>query len=195
MKRAILISFAILALFLIGKNAAAQEAPPPPAAPTPPSSDTRVGLSFKGEYDHSFSNLYGLAIDQNGARIAGGAQTRRLSAYATLELSIGATPQGLQTQFYAAGLEFQYRALPYLRLGGGVRGEVMLINRATPGEQMGAAGYGLFASADFDVIRWGAREDHGAFLGARMNVDLFNENDSGPVPVMYGPELHVGIRF
>ena len=197
MKRIALIP-GFLAVFLIGQAALAQDAPAPvpaPAIEAPPPEDARVRLSFTNELDYGFLNLYGLSIDQTGYRAGIGAQTNKISGYATFDCGFGSTPNGLSTQQYSFGLEAMYRALPYLRLGGGIRGGAMLIVRATTGEGMGALGYGVYARADIDVVRWGRRDDHGIYVGARMNVDLFAENASGPVPVLYGPELIVGFRY
>ncbi len=166
------------------------------AAVAPRRSVQDPGIRFSGklELDHGFMKMFGLPLDMNGARAGLGLQTKKLSLYVLADLGVGGLPHRLGAAGGSLGAEALYRALPFLRVGGGVRASYLRIDRATVDNPMTALAVGAFLAANVDVYDFGVRDDHGAFLGARLDLDSY-EGVASSGPLVWGPEFMVGFRY
>ena len=91
-------------------------------------------------------------------------------------------------------MELLGRPLSFLRLGAGGRLGYLNVQRVTSRSPMDAFSLGGFLVAKLDLYDFGVRDDHGAFIGGRLDLDMYGGNgESGPVA--WGPELLAGFRY
>ena len=171
----------------------APAAPPDEAAKQRSDNETRVVASL--EVDHAFHRLYDLALQTTGARLGVGVQGAQASALVIADFGVGTLgASNLRATSGSLGVEAMIRALPFLRLGGGPRLGYLNVSRVTSGSPMEAFSIGVFASAKIDLYDFGPRDDHGVFMGARFDADLYGGNGAGS-PLVWGPELFAGFRY
>ena len=156
--------------------------------------DNRVVGSADLELGQSFMKIYGLSYGTTNLRAGAGVQAGFVAAYFTAEGGAGSLPHGLGVSHGAFGFSVFLRPLTFLRVGGGPHRAYLHIDRATTGAGIDSISLGASGEADLDVLGFGERGDHGIFLGARIDADMYKGNDENG-PVAWGPELHVGARY
>lgn len=160
-----------------------------------PSRDTEARAVLGLEIDHAFLRLYDMPLQTTGARLGIGVQNNEIGALVIADYGIGSlgTP-GLHTSTGSLGFEVLYRALSFVRLGGGARLGYLSVSRVTNQSPMEALSVGAFLSAKVDVYDFGPRDDHGAYLGGRIDMDTYQGNGQGG-PFIWGPQLFAGFRY
>ncbi len=159
------------------------------------SRDTEARAVLALEIDHAFLRMYDMPLQTTGARLGLGVQNDQVSALVIADFGIGSLgASGLHTSTGSLGFEVLYRALSFLRLGGGARLGYLNVSRVTNRSPMEALSIGGFLSAKLDVYDFGSRDDHGAYLGGRIDMDTYQGNGQGG-PFIWGPQLFAGFRY
>lgn len=160
-----------------------------------PSRDTEQRAMIGLELDHAFLRMYDMALQTTGARLGLGIQNEAVGALFIGDFGVGSLgSSGLKVSTGSLGFELLFRALTFVRLGGGARLGYLNVSRVTSPSPMEALSIGGFVSAKVDVYNFGARDDHGVYLGGRIDLDTYQGHGQGG-PFIWGPQLFAGFRY
>ena len=163
--------------------------------PYKPSVDTEPRAVLAVEIDHAFLRMYDMQLQTTGARVGLGVHNDQVGALVVTDFGVGSLgTSGLHVTTGSLGFEIVYRALSFVRVGGGARLGYLSAARVTSRASMEALSTGAFLTAKIDVYDFGRRDDHGAYLGGRIDMDLYGGNGQDG-PFVWGPQLFAGFRY